>query len=64
MPDAPAFAPDLLALQVAVLRAQQARHAAAQGPDDVYDAAVETERQAVLALYRHPGKIASQQGGR
>lgn len=64
MPDAPAFAPDLLQLQVAVLRAQHARHNAADGPHEVFAAAMEDERQAVLALHRHPGKLAGQAGGK
>jgi hypothetical protein len=65
MPDTPAYAPDLLDLQVQSLRAQDALHQLpATASDEERQAARDRAGAAAVALYGHPGHLASQAGGK
>ena len=63
--DLPDLPEDLVQLQRAVFAAQDALRDYGAGPDDdsdERDRLRQAERDAVLALYRHPGHLAVRQG--
>lgn len=65
MPDTPAYAPDLLDLQVESLRAQDAlEQLPATASDEDRQAARDRAGAAAVALYGHPGHLASREGGK